>query len=435
MSSSVKKITILGSTGSIGVSTLDVIARHPNLFSVFALSAHSRVEELAQQCKIFRPRYAVMPGGGGGDGSSSSVGGMGSPAAMLKQRLAELGLETVVLAAGPSLVDPSLDLSLDLSLNAPLDFIAAHRDTDTVMAAIVGAAGLRPTLAAARAGKRILLANKEALVMAGQLFMDAVKQGRATLLPIDSEHNAVFQSLPRNYADGLARVGVKKIILTASGGPFRTKPISSLVNVTPDEACAHPNWVMGRKISVDSATMMNKGLEVIEARWLFDAQPEQIEVVIHPQSIIHSMVEYLDGSVMAQLGNPDMRTPIAYGLGFPDRIDASVSTLDLAKAGKLEFEALDEARFPCVRLAYDAMRRGGTAAAQLNAANEIAVAAFLNQELRFTDIPAVIEDVLAHVVVSDATTLAEIIAADEHARTVARIKVIERAALSRLQTP
>ena len=435
MSSSVKKITILGSTGSIGVSTLDVIARHPNRFSVFALSAHSRVEELAQQCKIFRPRYAVMPGGGGGDGSSSSVGGMGSPAAMLKQRLAELGLETVVLAAGPSLVDPSLDLSLDLSLNAPLDFIAAHRDTDTVMAAIVGAAGLRPTLAAARAGKRILLANKEALVMAGQLFMDAVKQGRATLLPIDSEHNAIFQSLPRNYADGLARVGVKKIILTASGGPFRTKPISSLVNVTPDEACAHPNWVMGRKISVDSATMMNKGLEVIEARWLFDAQPEQIEVVIHPQSIIHSMVEYLDGSVMAQLGNPDMRTPIAYGLGFPDRIDASVSTLDLAKAGKLEFEALDEARFPCVRLAYDAMRRGGTAAAQLNAANEIAVAAFLNQELRFTDIPAVIEDVLAHVVVSDATTLAEIIAADEHARTVARIKVIERAALSRLQTP
>ena len=435
MSSSVKKITILGSTGSIGVSTLDVIARHPNRFSVFALSAHSRVEELAQQCKIFRPRYAVMPGVGGGDGSGSSVGGMGSPAAMLKQRLAELGLETVVLAAGPSLVDSSLDLSLDLSLNAPLDFIAAHRDTDMVMAAIVGAAGLRPTLAAARAGKRILLANKEALVMAGQLFMDAVKQGRATLLPIDSEHNAIFQSLPRNYADGLARVGVKKIILTASGGPFRTKPISSLVNVTPDEACAHPNWVMGRKISVDSATMMNKGLEVIEARWLFDAQPEQIEVVIHPQSIIHSMVEYLDGSVMAQLGNPDMRTPIAYGLGFPDRIDASVPTLDLAKAGKLEFEALDEARFPCVRLAYDAMRRGGTAAAQLNAANEIAVAAFLNQQLRFTDIPAVIEDVLAHVAVSDATTLAEIIAADEHARTVARIKVIERAALSRFQTP
>lgn len=426
MQTAVKKITILGSTGSIGVSTLDVIARHPDRFSVFALSAHSRVEELAQQCKIFRPRYAVMPGGV--DEAIIEA----NPAAALKQRLAALGVETEVLV---SPLGSPLGSTFGSKQDSALEYVAAHAETDVVMAAIVGAAGLRPTLAAARAGKRILLANKEALVMAGQLFMDAVKAGGATLLPIDSEHNAIFQSLPRHYADGLTRVGVKKIILTASGGPFRTQPVSSLSKVTPDQACAHPNWVMGRKISVDSATMMNKGLEVIEARWLFDANPEQIEVVIHPQSIIHSMVEYLDGSVIAQLGNPDMRTPIAYGLGFPDRIDAGVSTLDLAKAGKLEFEALDEARFPCVRLAYAAMRRGGTAAAQLNAANEIAVEAFLNHQLGFTDIPVVIEEVLAQLAFSDATSLNEIIAADESARTMTRIKVIERAALSRLQTP
>ncbi len=397
-----KKITILGSTGSIGVSTLDVIARHPDRFEVFALSAHSRVEELAQQCKKFQPRYAVLP-----DQADAAL--------QLKKRLRELGAKTEVLVGANE-----------------LETIAAHTDTDYVMAAIVGAAGLAPSLAAARAGKRVLLANKEALVMAGQLFMDAVKEGGATLLPIDSEHNAVFQSLPRNYADGLLKVGVKKIILTASGGPFRKRALSELKNITPDEACAHPNWVMGRKISVDSATMMNKGLEVIEARWLFDAKAEQIEVVIHPQSIIHSMVEYLDGSVIAQLGNPDMRTPIAYGLGFPERIDAGVATLDLARAGKLEFEALDDVRFPCVRLAYEAMRRGGTAAAQLNAANEIAVEAFLNNQLAFVDIAAVLEDVMVTISVTDGTSLDEILVADEHARAATKIKLIERRALSRL---
>ena len=401
-----KRITILGSTGSIGVSTLDVVSRHPDRFEVFALSAHSRVEELAQQCKKFRPRYAVMP-------AASDA------ASQLAKRLAELNVNTKVLAdAGTSA--------------GALEAIASHADTDYVMAAIVGAAGLAPSLAAAQAGKRVLLANKEALVMAGQLFMDAVKQGGATLLPIDSEHNAIFQSLPRDYEDGLHKVGVKKIILTASGGPFRTRALSDLQNITPDEACAHPNWVMGRKISVDSATMMNKGLEVIEARWLFDAKPEQIEVVIHPQSIIHSMVEYLDGSVIAQLGNPDMRTPISYGLGFPERIDGGVATLDLARAGKLEFEALDEERFPCVRLAYDAMRRGGTAAAQLNAANEVAVDAFLSNQLAFVDIAAVLEDVMSTINVTDGTTLDEILVADLYARSATRLKLIERRALSKL---
>ncbi len=397
-----KKITILGSTGSIGASTLDVIARHPDRFEVFALSAHSRVEELAQQCKKFQPRYAVLP-------ANNDL------PAQLKTRLRELGAKTEVLVGATA-----------------LETIAAHTDTDYVMAAIVGAAGLAPSLAAARAGKRVLLANKEALVMAGQLFMDAVKEGGATLLPIDSEHNAIFQSLPRNYADGLLKVGVKKITLTASGGPFRKHALSELKNITPDEACAHPNWVMGRKISVDSATMMNKGLEVIEARWLFDAKPEQIEVVIHPQSIIHSMVEYLDGSVIAQLGNPDMRTPIAYGLGFPERIDAGVAMLDLARAGKLEFEALDDARFPCVRLAYEAMRRGGTAAAQLNAANEIAVEAFLHHQLAFVDIASLLEEVMTTISVTEGTSLDEILVADAYARTATKTKLIERRTLSRL---
>ncbi len=401
-----KKITILGSTGSIGVSTLDVIERHPDRFEVFALSAHSRVEELAQQCKKFQPRYAVM--------SPAN-----NAASQLAKRLTELNVSTEVLAdAGTSA--------------GALEAIASHDDTDYVMAAIVGAAGLAPSLAAARAGKRVLLANKEALVMAGQLFMDAVKQGGATLLPIDSEHNAIFQSLPRDYEAGLHQVGVKKIILTASGGPFRTRALSDLQNITPDEACAHPNWVMGRKISVDSATMMNKGLEVIEARWLFDAKPEQIEVVIHPQSIIHSMVEYVDGSVIAQLGNPDMRTPISYGLGFPERIDGGVATLNLARTGKLEFEALDEDRFPCVRLAYDAMRRGGTAAAQLNAANEVAVDAFLSNQLAFVHIPAVIESVLSKVSFTNAHSLNEIMAADADARELAHQAVIERRMVSRL---
>jgi 1-deoxy-D-xylulose-5-phosphate reductoisomerase len=273
----------------------------------------------------------------------------------------------------------------------------------------------------------VLLANKEALVMAGGIFMDAVREHGATLLPIDSEHNAVFQSLPENFHTGLARVGVRKIILTASGEPFRNRAIADLATVTPDEACAHPNWVMGRKISVDSATMMNKGLEVIEARWLFDAAPEQIEVLIHPQSIVHSMVEYLDGSVLAQMGNPDMRTPIAYALGYPERIAAGVSTLDLAKAGKLEFETLDLQRFPCVRLAYDALARGGTAPAVLNAANEIAVEAFLGGELAFPDISGVIEEVLSATEDAEAAALEDVMLADSVARAIARERIAFRA--------
>jgi 1-deoxy-D-xylulose-5-phosphate reductoisomerase len=285
------------------------------------------------------------------------------------------------------------------------------------MAAIVGAAGLKSSLAAAVAGKTVLLANKEALVMAGRLFMNAIRDSGSALLPIDSEHNAIFQSLPRSFANGLAEVGVEKIILTASGGPFRNRSIDSLANVTPAEACAHPNWVMGRKISVDSATMMNKGLEVIEAHWLFAASPETIEVVIHPQSVVHSMVSYRDGSVIAQLGNPDMRTPIAYGLGFPDRIAAGVGALDLAKIGKLEFQPLDLARFPCVRLAFDAMRRGGTAPTVLNAANEVAVEAFLNNKMRFVDIPRLIEGVLSITTIQEASSLDEILQADCQARS------------------
>ena len=394
----VKNVTILGSTGSIGVSTLDVIARHPDRFRVFALSASTRVEELALQCEKFRPRFAAMP-----DATRAEA---------LRARLKAGGSGTEVLAGE----------------NA-LSAIAAHADVQVVMAAIVGAAGLASTLAAAHAGKTVLLANKEALVMAGRIFMNAVHDSGALLFPIDSEHNAIFQSLPRHFGDGLAKVGVRKIILTASGGPFRTRPLSSLESVTPDEACAHPNWVMGRKISVDSATMMNKGLEVIEAHWLFNAPAEIIEVVLHPQSIVHSMVEYLDGSVIAQMGNPDMRTPIAYGLGFPERIEAGVNALDLAKVGKLEFDALDINRFPCVRLAFDALKRGGTAPAALNAANEIAVDAFLNGKLLFTDIAHVIEDVMAESTINAIANLSDILAADSNARAATR----ERIARSPLQ--
>ncbi|MBL8521902.1 MAG: 1-deoxy-D-xylulose-5-phosphate reductoisomerase [Betaproteobacteria bacterium] len=396
-----KNVTILGSTGSIGVNTLDVIARHPDRFRVFALSAHARVAELAAQCAAHAPRFAVIA----------------EPhAEALRAALRQAACDTEVVA-GPG----------------ALESIAAHPEADVVMAAIVGAAGLPGSLAAARAGKTVLLANKEALVMAGRLFMDAVHANRATLLPIDSEHNAVFQSLPRNFADGLARTGVTRIVLTASGGPFRTRPIASLSQVTPKEACAHPNWVMGRKISVDSATMMNKGLEVIEAHWLFDAPPDRIEVLVHPQSIVHSMVEYIDGSVIAQLGNPDMRTPIAYGLGFPERIHAGVPLLDLAKAGRLDFEALDHDRFPCVALAYAALRQGGAAPAILNAANEVAVEAFLNGQLAFTDIHAVIDRVLSTAAIREAGSLEEVQAADAHARTQARIQVTERMALARLK--
>jgi 1-deoxy-D-xylulose-5-phosphate reductoisomerase len=301
-----------------------------------------------------------------------------------------------------------------------LETIAGHADVDVVMAAIVGAAGLKPTMQAARSGKTVLLANKEALVMAGKLFMNAIRENGASLLPIDSEHNAIFQSLPRNFETGLRQVGVEKIVLTASGGPFRNRPISDLAHVTPAEACAHPNWVMGKKISVDSATMMNKGLEVIEAHYLFNAPADKIDVVIHPQSVIHSMVTYRDGSVIAQLGNPDMRTPIAYGLAYPERIDAGVAPLDFAKVGKLEFQPLDMERFPCVRLAYEAMQRGGTAPTILNAANEVAVESFLQEKLRFVDIPRVIEETLTKAVINDGVSLEVILRADDNARNTAR---------------
>ena len=397
-----RSVTILGSTGSIGVNTLDVIARHPDRFRVFALSANSRIEELALQCEKFRPRFAALP-----DATCADT---------LRARLKAASCDTEVLAGSNALSE-----------------VAAHADTDVVMAAIVGAAGLPSSLAAARAGKTVLLANKEALVMAGRIFMNAVHVNGATLLPIDSEHNAIFQSLPRQFGDGLSKVGVNKIILTASGGPFRTRSISELQSVTPDQACAHPNWVMGRKISVDSATMMNKGLEIIEAHWLFNATAEMIEVVLHPQSIVHSMVEYLDGSVIAQLGNPDMRTPIAYGLGFPERINAGVSALDLTNAGKLEFIRMDTGRFPCVRLAYDALKLGGIAPTVLNAANEIAVEAFLSGALPFPDIPCVIEDVLGNTTITPAATLNDVLAADAAARATAHER-IARFSLQRTAT-
>ncbi len=296
---------------------------------------------------------------------------------------------------------------------------AIAREVYMVMAAIVGAAGLPSTLAAVEAGKRVLLANKEALVMSGALFMQAVKRSGAVLLPIDSEHNAIFQSLPRNYADGLERVGVRRILLTASGGPFRETPLEQLASVTPEQACAHPNWSMGRKISVDSASMMNKGLELIEACWLFDAQPSQVEVVIHPQSVIHSMVDYVDGSVIAQLGNPDMRTPISYAMAWPERIDSGVSPLDMFAVGRLDFQRHDEQRFPCLRLASQAAETGGSAPAMLNAANEVAVAAFLERHIRFSDIAVIIEDVLNREAVTAVESLDQVLAADRRARSVA----------------
>ncbi|KAB0742298.1 1-deoxy-D-xylulose-5-phosphate reductoisomerase, partial [Pseudomonas aeruginosa] len=297
--------------------------------------------------------------------------------------------------------------------------VASAPEVDMVMAAIVGAAGLPSTLAAVEAGKRVLLANKEALVMSGALFMQAVKRSGAVLLPIDSEHNAIFQSLPRNYADGLERVGVRRILLTASGGPFRETPLEQLASVTPEQACAHPNWSMGRKISVDSASMMNKGLELIEACWLFDAQPSQVEVVIHPQSVIHSMVDYVDGSVIAQLGNPDMRTPISYAMAWPERIESGVAPLDMFAVGRLDFQRPDEQRFPCLRLARQAAETGGSAPAMLNAANEVAVAAFLERHIRFSDIAVIIEDVLNREAVTAVESLDQVLAADRRARSVA----------------
>ena len=390
-----QRITVLGATGSIGVNTLDVIARHPERYEVFALTGHSRIAELAAQCRAHRPRFAVV-----GDAAGA-------------QRLSDLlrqdGIATEVLV-GPE----------------GLEQVSALPEVDAVMAAIVGAAGLRPTLAAVRAGKRVLLANKESLVMAGEAFMAEVRKSGATLLPIDSEHNAVFQSLPAEFRGDFAASGVRKILLTASGGPFRTMPLEQLADVTPEQACAHPNWVMGRKISVDSATMMNKGLEVIEAHWLFNAAPERIEVVVHPQSVIHSLVEYVDGSVLAQLGNPDMRTPIAHALAYPERIDAGVSSLDLFKVAQMTFERPDTERFPCLRLAYEALQAGGNAPAVLNAANEVAVAAFLAGRLPFLGIASVIADTLAAVSQGPASELAAVMAADSEARSVAEAALARR---------
>lgn len=386
-------VTVLGATGSIGVSTLDVLARHPDRYSIYALTANSRIEQLFNQCLQYRPVYAVMPDE--------------SLAADLQGRLEAAGSDTRVLAGVEGLQQ-----------------VSSAEAVDVVMAAIVGAAGLRPTLAAVRAGKRVLLANKEALVMAGPLFMQAVVDAGAELLPIDSEHNAIFQCLPEQYR-GLEAGGVRKILLTGSGGPFRELPLEQFAEVTPDQACAHPNWDMGRKISVDSATMMNKGLEFIEACFLFDAKPEQIEVVLHPQSIVHSMVQYVDGSLLAQMGNPDMRTPIAHALAFPERIEAGVASLDLVAAGRLDFEAPCEQRFPCLRLAREAMLEGGTAPALLNAANEVAVASFLEGELRFSNIPVVIESVLEALPVAELDCLETVEEADRQAR-VAAAGVIQR---------
>ncbi|NOT17279.1 MAG: 1-deoxy-D-xylulose-5-phosphate reductoisomerase [Sulfuriferula sp.] len=394
--SRVQNLCVLGATGTIGVNTLDVVARHPERFNVVALSASTQLAKLVAQCVQHHPRYAVVM-----DASSAQ---------QLREMLAAANLNIEVLFGVEA-----------------LEQIAAMPEVDTVMAAIVGAAGLRPAMAAAHAGKRILLANKETLVMAGSLFMQAVAAGGAELLPIDSEHNAIFQSLPREFNGDLAASGVRRILLTASGGPFRTVPLADLASVTPDQACAHPNWVMGRKISVDSATMMNKGLEVIEAHWLFNASPAQIEVVIHPQSVIHSMVDYLDGSVIAQLGNPDMRTPIAYALGFPERIASGVSALDLFGRG-LTFEAPDYARFPCLKLAFDALTQGGMLPAVLNAANEAAVAAFLAGTATYPAIAASVEHALTRAVSGEASSLDDLIAADAQARRDASAYLQKRAA-------
>ncbi|MBP9714292.1 MAG: 1-deoxy-D-xylulose-5-phosphate reductoisomerase [Sterolibacterium sp.] len=383
-----QRLTILGATGSIGQSTLDVVARHPQRFEIFALTAHARVSELGHLCRQYQPRYAVV-----GDAAA---------AVELQASLREAGVQTEVLAGVDALAE-----------------VSAHADVDTVMAAIVGAAGLVPTLAAVRAGKRVLLANKEALVMAGPLFMAEVRRSGATLLPIDSEHNAIFQSLPAHYEGSMARQGVRRILLTASGGPFRTTPLEQLRQVTPEQACAHPKWVMGRKISVDSASMMNKGLEVIEAHWLFNAPAEHIQVVIHPESVIHSLVEYVDGSVLAQLGNPDMRTPIAHALAYPERIEAGVASLDLFTIGQLNFEPPDEHRFPCLALAYQALRAGGSAPALLNAANEEAVAAFLEGRLSFLKIADTIAAVLDRIPLTSLPDLAAVMAADDAARRLA----------------
>jgi len=389
-----QNVTILGATGTIGLQTLDVISQHPERFKVFALAANSNLKSMLNLCVMHQPKFAVML--------------QEAAATELNKELKKNGLNTVVLHG-----------------EAALNDISAHEQVDIVMAAIVGAAGLHPAMAAAKAGKRILLANKETLVMAGNLFMQAVIDGGASLLPIDSEHNAIFQVMPQQRTQNLANatlnsLGVKRVLLTASGGPFRNASLEELKSVTRAQALNHPNWVMGPKITVDSATMMNKGLEVIEAHWLFNASPEQIDVVVHPQSVIHSMVEYVDGSVLAQLGNPDMRTPIAYGLGYPERLSSGVSSLDLLRTARLDFCAPDLIRFPCLRIAYEALNMGGTAPAILNAANEIAVEAFLAEKIGFMDIPHTIESVLSAANIEQVESIEQLVAVDLLARTDAK---------------
>lgn len=380
-----QSITLLGATGSIGESTLDVIARHPDKYSVFALTGHQQLEKLALQCQRFQPQFAVV-----NDAKS---------AAQLQTMLAANNTKTEVLYGTEALCQ-----------------VASAAQVDGVMAAIVGAAGLVPTMAAVKAGKKILLANKESLVMAGGLFMDAVKASGSELLPIDSEHNAIFQCLPANYEQAETS-GISKLLLSASGGPFRGWSAEQMAVVTPDQACAHPNWSMGRKISVDSASLMNKGLELIEACWLFAVTPSQIEVVVHPQSVVHSLVQYVDGSVLAQLGNPDMRTPIAYGLAWPDRMDAGVAELDLFDIARLDFERADLVNFPCLQLASDAAAAGGDAPAILNAANEIAVQAFLDGRICFTQIAEVVDNTLSGLELGEPDSLDAVQESDKKARS------------------
>lgn len=385
-----KGICILGATGSIGVSTLDVVARHSHLYQVIALTANSNIEALYEQCLAHHPEVVVV-------------------------------VNEVKAAEFQAMINtsPVSDIKVLTGAKA-LEQVATLDNVDSVMAAIVGAAGLLPSLAAAKAGKTILLANKEALVMSGTIFMQAVAESGAQLLPIDSEHNAIFQCMPAAYTSGAKAKGVRRILLTASGGPFRQLPIEKMVDVTPAQAVAHPNWDMGRKISVDSATMMNKGLEMIEACLLFDMKPEQIQIVIHPQSVIHSMVDYVDGTVLAQMGNPDMRVPIAYSLAWPERFDSGVAPLNIFEVARMDFEEPNSQRFPCLRLAYEAINAGGIMPTVLNAANEIAVEAFLNEQLRFTDIAVIIERTMAKFTAKTADTLEHILEADAEARVVAK---------------
>ena len=385
-----KGICILGATGSIGVSTLDVVARHNDLYKVVALTANTNIDTLFEQCIAHRPEYVVVVDE--------------HKALDFKEKIAGSPVAGINVLAGAK----------------SLEQVATLPQVESVMAAIVGAAGLMPTLAAAKAGKTVLLANKESLVMSGTIFMQAVAESGAQLLPIDSEHNAIFQCMPAGYTAGYQAKEARRILLTASGGPFRTKPIEELASVTPDQAVAHPNWDMGRKISVDSATMMNKGLELIEACLLFNMTPDQIQVVIHPQSVIHSMVDYVDGTVLAQMGNPDMRVPIAHAMAWPERFDSGVAPLNIFDVGRMDFEQPDLARFPCLRLAIEAINEGGIMPAVLNAANEVAVDAFLNEQVRFTDIPPIIERSMQAFVAKEADSLETILAVDQQAREKAR---------------